>query len=77
MANLDPVAGIAIRVARKAAGLSQAKLARACGVSVRHIAAVERDGSGLTLDLLRRIVHELPALQPPDVAAALLRTFAA
>lgn len=74
MPKLDPTVGIAILVARKAEGLSQAELARACGVTVRHIFAIER-GSDISLALFRTIVRELPVLQLPDVAAALLRTF--
>jgi transcriptional regulator with XRE-family HTH domain len=73
MPKLDPSVGIAILVARKAEGLSQAKLARACGVTVKHIFAIER-GSDLSLALFLTIVRELPVLQAPDVAAALLRT---
>lgn len=48
VSKLDPAVGIAIRVARKAARLSRAQLAHACGVTVRHIAAIER-GSDFTV----------------------------
>lgn len=71
MLRLDPAVGIAIRVARKAAGLSRAGLARACHLTIHHIAAVER-GSNFSVALLLAIVRELPALRLPDVAAALL-----
>jgi transcriptional regulator with XRE-family HTH domain len=75
MLKFNPAVGDAIRVARKAAGLSQAHLARACGLTVRHIFAIEH-GSGFNVALLRKIVRALPALRLPDVAAALLRVSA-
>jgi transcriptional regulator with XRE-family HTH domain len=75
MLRLDPAVGIAIRIARKTAGLSQVKLARACSVTVRHIVAIEH-GSNFNVDLLLAIARELPALRLPDVAAALLSTVA-
>jgi transcriptional regulator with XRE-family HTH domain len=71
MLKLNPAVGVAIRVARKAAGLSQAQLARACGVTVGHIFAIEH-GSGFNVALLLEIVEQLPALRLRDVADALL-----
>jgi len=70
--KLDPAVGIAIRLARKAAGVSQVQLAGACGVTVRRVFAIER-GSDFAVSLLFAIARELPALRLPDVAAALLR----
>jgi DNA-binding XRE family transcriptional regulator len=73
--RLDPAVGIAIRLARKAASLSQAQLARVCGVTVRHIFAIER-GSRFFVTLLLKNVRELPALRLPGVAASLLSSSA-
>jgi len=75
MMKVDPTVAIAIRIARTAAGLSQVRLARACGVTVRHIFAIEH-GSNFTVELLLRIARELPALRLPGVAAALLSALA-
>jgi len=75
MQKLDSAVGITIRLARKAAGLSRATPARACGISLRHMIAIER-GSNFTVAMLLAIVRELPALRVPDVAAALLGAFA-
>ena len=69
MLKLDPAVGIAIRLARRTAGLSQVKLARACGVAVHRIVAIEQ-GSDFTVELLLAIVRVLPALRPPGGTAA-------
>ena len=53
MLRLGPAVGIAIRSARKAAGLSQQRLARACGISCRHLIAIERGANFMVAILLR------------------------
>ena len=69
--KVDRTVAIAVRIARTTAGMSQIELARACGVTVRHIFAIEH-GSDFSVGLLLRIARELPVLSMPGVAATLL-----
>lgn len=69
-----------IRASRKAAGLSQAQLARRLGISQPAVARLEAAGDGITVDTLRRTLRgigrslEVSATDPPsNVDESLLR----
>jgi len=66
MLPLDPDVGIAVRAARHAAGLSQQRLARLAGISVRHLVDVE-GGANFTVAVLFALARELPTLRIDDV----------
>ncbi len=70
MLPLDPAFGSAIRAAREAARLSQARLARSCGISLRHLVAIER-GANFTVAVLVAISRALPTLPVPGAAPSL------
>lgn len=64
--NLKPIIGIRVRAARKASGLTQARLAEAVNRTVEAISNIERGRSLPPLDLLDAIARvlgcSLPAL---------------
>jgi transcriptional regulator with XRE-family HTH domain len=69
MPQLDRSIGLAIRAARLAAGMSQARLAREAGTTRRHIISIE-NGSNFTVAILQGITRALPALRVPGVSAS-------
>ena len=63
--TLPPAIGHAIRDARRKRGVSQARLARLCGLSLRHIVAIE-GGANFTVEVLILLALELPQFRPTD-----------
>jgi transcriptional regulator with XRE-family HTH domain len=63
MKRLDVRLGLAIREAREERGLSQAELARRCGVSLRHLVSIEH-GANFSVALLVAIATELTEIAP-------------
>ena len=61
MKPLDKRLGRVIRSARDRRGFTQDELARRCGISRRHVAAIER-GANFTVAVLVAIAGELPDL---------------
>ena len=59
MKTLDASFGFAIRSARDRHGLTQRDLARHCGISLRHVAAIEH-GANFSVAVLAAIANELP-----------------
>jgi DNA-binding XRE family transcriptional regulator len=59
MVMLPRVIGDSVRAARLEAGLSQDKLARSCGLSRRHIVAIENH-CNFTLAVLLALARGLP-----------------
>lgn len=91
MSELRQQVGSRIAAARRAAGLSQAELARGMGTSRRYLGALERGESAASIDLLERLAAALgvapasfladltvpKAQNPAQRLAALARTLAA
>ena len=71
MKPLDTRLGRVIRSARDRRGLTQADLARRCGISRRHVAAIER-GANFTVAVLVAIAAELPEIAPPLLSEFLM-----
>jgi DNA-binding XRE family transcriptional regulator len=63
--TLPPAIRNAIRAARHRRRVSQARLAHLCGLSVRHIVAIE-GGANFTVSVLILLLRELPQLQIVD-----------
>ena len=66
--------GEAVLVARKAAGLTQAALARRAGVTARFVYSLERGKGTLRVDKVAAVLAALglmPLIVPAELAAAL------
>jgi transcriptional regulator with XRE-family HTH domain len=63
MKPLDKNLGRLIRDRRKIRGYTQGELARRCGVSRRHVAAIER-GANFTVAVLVALARELDGSPP-------------
>ena len=63
MKPLDKTLGRVIRMRRKARGLTQEELAQRCGVSRRHVAAIEC-GANFTVAVLVALSGELDDIVP-------------
>ena len=70
MKPLDKRLGCVIRAARKQRGLSQKELARRCGISRRHLIAIEL-GANFTVTVLVALSGEIVEIAP--VIVELLR----
>ena len=57
--SLDPALGRAIEAARRRRGLTQAGLAATCGMSRRHLAAIE-GGANFSVAILLDLARTLP-----------------
>lgn len=68
-----PYAGAALRSALRAARISQAALARATGISTKHINQLTRDYVPLTVDVAVRIEEAVPAISAEQLLVMQVR----
>ena len=75
--TLASAIGDEVREARLKRGVSQARLARLCGLSLRHLVAIE-GGANFTVAVLILLVRELPQLRIAEaIQAAIAQTVGA
>ena len=65
--ELRKVLSFNLRMARLAVRMSQRDLARASGVSQKHISAIELAGTNIGIDVLAALARALPDVTPADL----------